>query len=128
MFPKPSSQGAESSPIQSSANKLPGLLSKRLVTVLFSVGVVLSGLGYGLAKYVPLSVPTPSAQLVGLADYESLEPGMTLVEARSILGKGIEVSRSETEANFVWLNPNGSKITAVFSGGKLKSKAQEGLK
>lgn len=133
--PKPSPQEAEISaefpPSSEHYNAAPKSFKPLLLGV-FWIGVALaSGLVYGWKHFSPSIDSAPqvsAAQLLGLADYESLEPGMTLTEARSILGKGIETSRSETEANFVWRNLDGSKITAVFKGEKLKSKAQDGLK
>ncbi|AVH74446.1 hypothetical protein [Nostoc sp. 'Lobaria pulmonaria (5183) cyanobiont'] len=64
----------------------------------------------------------------GRAEYEQLKTGMSLTDVRSILNPGIEVSRSATIATFVWENPDGSTITAVFENDKLKSKEQFGLK
>ncbi|MBD2731929.1 hypothetical protein H6G96_38135 [Nostoc sp. FACHB-892] len=64
----------------------------------------------------------------GRAEYEQLRTGMSLTDVRSILYRGIEVSRSATIATFVWENPDGSKITATFENDKLKSKEQSGLK
>jgi hypothetical protein len=61
------------------------------------------------------------------AEYEQLEPGMSLTDVRSILDRGIEVRRSERTATFIWKNADGSKITAIFENDKLKSKEQLGL-
>uniref|UniRef100_A0A8J6ZTG1 Uncharacterized protein n=1 Tax=Desmonostoc muscorum LEGE 12446 TaxID=1828758 RepID=A0A8J6ZTG1_DESMC len=61
------------------------------------------------------------------AEYEQLKIGMSLTDVRSILNRGVEVRRSETMATFVWENPDGSKITAIFQSDKLKSKEQLGL-
>ncbi|MTJ48928.1 hypothetical protein FJR05_14115 [Dolichospermum sp. UHCC 0259] len=102
-----------------------------LLALLFSLGVALgSGVKHGF--YQPAfdsKEQNQSAQAeFGRAEYEQLKPGMSLTEVRSILYRGIEVSRSVTTAIFVWENPDGSKITATFESDRLKSKEQSGLK
>ena len=54
---------------------------------------------------------------------------MTLIEAQSILGRGIEVSSSSESATFRWRNPDldDSFIEAVFTNTLLVSKAQSNL-
>ncbi|MBW4558706.1 MAG: hypothetical protein KME59_22810 [Trichormus sp. ATA11-4-KO1] len=100
---------------------------------MFSVGVALSsGLYYGFHQAANSTRQHESAQTelyhFSRVEYEQLKPGMSLIEVRSILYRGIEVNRSATIATFVWENPDGSKITAVFENDKLKSKEQSGLK
>ena len=62
-------------------------------------------------------------------EYEQLKIGMSLTEVRSILYRGIEVSRSATTATFLWENPDGSKITVTFENDRLTNKEpSSGLK
>ncbi|MHC5862885.1 hypothetical protein [Nostoc sp.] len=107
---------------------------RSLMKIALSLGVMLgSGLAYGfLQTAFNFQQHEQSAQAelgrFGRAEYEQLKPGMSLTEVRSILYRGIEVSRSATTATFVWENPDGSKITATFEHDLLKSKEQSGLK
>ncbi|MGK7938261.1 MAG: hypothetical protein AB4206_21055 [Xenococcaceae cyanobacterium] len=66
-------------------------------------------------------------QINGLAEYARLQPGMSLVEVESILGRGIEIERSKTTATFKWNNHDGSSITAVFEDDILVKKEQLNL-
>lgn len=107
--------------------------SARLLGVIFWVGVALSsGLGYGLRQPADSKQHEQSAQTelyrFTRVEYEQLKTGMSLTEVRSILYRGVEVSRSAIVATFVWKNPDGSKITVTFEHDKLKSKEQSGLK
>ncbi|MHC5746587.1 MAG: hypothetical protein ACYTXT_32795 [Nostoc sp.] len=108
--------------------------SVRLVTIIFSIGVVLgSGLGYGFyqttenANLQDRSKTTENPHF-NRVEYERLQLGMSLTDVEAILYRGIEVNRSTTMATFVWENSDGSKISAIFENGKLKSKEQTGLK
>ncbi|QLE53801.1 hypothetical protein FD724_38720 (plasmid) [Nostoc sp. C057] len=101
--------------------------------MIFWVGVALSsGLGYGFRQLADSKQheQSPQTELYRFSrvEYEQLKTGMSLTEVRSILYRGVEVSRSATVATFVWENPDGSKITVIFEHNKLKSKAQSGLK
>ncbi len=62
------------------------------------------------------------------ADYERLEIGDYIVKVESILGRGIEIERSQSQTTMVWQNPDCSKITAIFQDEKLQSKTQSNLK
>ncbi len=107
---------------------------RSLMKIALLLGVMLgSGFVHGLvhpASYSKQDEQSAQAELsrFGRAEYEQLKPGMSLTEVRSILYRGIEVSRSATTATFVWENPDGSKITATFEHDLLKSKQQSGLK
>lgn len=109
-------------------------LFRSLVKIVISVGIMFgSGLAYGFLKtaFNPQQVEeSTQAELgrFGRAEYQELRTGMSLTDVRSILHRGIEVSRSATIATFVWKNPDGSKITVTFENDKLKSKEQSGLK
>jgi hypothetical protein len=120
----------KNNPIQSNNNTL----VRSLMNVALSLGVMLgSGLAYGFVQTAFNSQQheqsaQPELGRFGRAEYEQLKPGMSLTEVRSILYRGVEVSRSATTATFVWSNSDGSKITATFVNDKLKSKEQSGLK
>ncbi len=109
-------------------------LVQSLMKFALSLGFMLgSGFVYGFVQtafYSKQHEQSPQAELgrFGRAEYEELKPGMSLTEVRSILYRGIEVSRSATMASFLWKNPDGSKISVTFEHNKLKSKAQSGLK
>lgn len=68
-----------------------------------------------------------------MAKYEQVKSGMSVAEVEAVLGKGEELSRIEmpnvpTTVSYIWKNPTGTNMTAVFQGDKLQSKAQFGLK
>lgn len=106
-----------------------------LMKIALSVGVFIgSGMAYGFAQTAfytkhqeHLVKSKVSLFAFSHAEYEQLKVGMTITDARSILGRGIEVSRTATKATYVWKNPDGSKITVIFEEDKLKSKEQYGL-
>lgn len=109
-------------------------LSKTSLSLVLSVGVALgSGMAYGWFQFNPSNpdicpLETCSQQeVLTLADYLSLESGMSITDTQSILGKGIEVSSSATTKTFVWKNCDNSSITIIFENFKLKSKQQSGL-
>ncbi|MCC5668177.1 hypothetical protein LC653_31030 [Nostoc sp. CHAB 5784] len=123
----------KTNPTQSN-NILARLLAKVDVKIIIPTGVVVAILGYlpyGFQAAFHSQQLEPSAQVqlrpFGRAEYEQLRIGMSLTDVRSILNRGVEVSRSATMASFVWENPDGSKITATFENDKLKSKKQSGL-
>lgn len=109
----------------------PNPFRQRIVSLAFSVGVALgSGLGYGfsnIAFHSHTTPPTNKSQTLTRAEYERIQPGMTLTETEAILGRGIETSRTETTATFVWKNTDTSYITAIFERESLIQKKQEGL-
>lgn len=107
---------------------------RSLMKIALSLGIMLgSGLGYGFLQTAfnsqqhEQSTQTELGRF-GRAEYEQLKPGMSLTEVRSILYRGVEVSRSATTATFVWENHDGSKIAATFEHDLLKRKEQFGLK
>lgn len=71
---------------------------------------------------------TTQSQYPTRAEYERLEIGASLTTVEAIIGRGTEIKRSATTANFMWDYPNGSKITCTFEKGKLKDKEQFNLK
>ncbi|MHC5729219.1 MAG: hypothetical protein ACYTXY_34885, partial [Nostoc sp.] len=89
-------------------------------------------LGYGFRQPADSKQHEQSTQTelyrFSRVEYEQLKTGMSLTEVRSILYRGVEVSRSATTAIFIWQNPDGSKITVTFEHDKLKGKSQSGLK
>jgi hypothetical protein len=79
--------------------------------------------------------PMPSAvasPVVTMAKFQQLETGMSYEKAVAIVGaEGTEMSRSDlvgqTTVMYVWKNPNGSDMNAMFQNGGLVTKAQTGL-
>lgn len=102
-----------------------------LMKIALSFGVVIgSGIAYGFAQTV--FSPNQHEQLaqsqpISLGEYQQLIIGMTITDVRSILGRGIEVSRSERVATYVWKNSDNSQIIGTFENDKLKNKEQSGL-
>lgn len=98
--------------------------------LLYLFGVVLTT---GLAiradiKLYPLvnqSSPPNQSSLLTLLEYERIELGMELIEVQVLLGRGVEISSTETTATFIWRNPDSSSITATFKDGKLIEKSQD---
>ena len=127
----------KTNPTQSN-NILARLLAKVDIKLIIRPGIAV-GVGLTILGYLPnLQAAFHPQQLeqsaqvqlrpFGRAEYEQLRIGMSLTDVRSILGRGSEVSSSATIASFTWKNPDASEITVIFERGKLKSKAQSGLK
>ena len=112
--------------VETCLSKLPPIYTA-LVTIL----VIVLGLGLQPPNLSTCNEKKDSLiqnqQHNGHAEYQRLQPGMSLVEAESILGRGNEIERSHTTAIFVWENLDCSSIIAVFENGKLKSKRQSKL-
>lgn len=103
--------------------------SNRVLAAFFSIGVALgSGMGYGFSQATSKAASHIEAQAIGLAEYQRVQPGMSLSEVEAILGRGTEVSRTQTTVVFVWRNFDRSSMTATFENSDLKSKAQYDLK
>ena len=69
---------------------------------------------------------------VTMSKYDQLETGMTYAQAESILGKsGEEMSKNElggtSTVMYMWQNPGGSNMNAMFQDDALVQKAQFGL-
>lgn len=115
-------------------NKVDPSLFKRLLTLVFAVGVAFGyGLEVGINKAISVNEQKErhtqtEFQNVTRVDYEQVKPGMSLTDVQAILDRGIEINRSETTATFFWQNSDGSHITVTFKNGKLVSKAQSKLK
>jgi hypothetical protein len=106
----------------------------RVLIIAFSIGVTFgAGVGHGIVKVLDQSSsqpqPTPAMQqrLFGMAEYERLKPGMTLVEVESILDRGIELESSVDSSTYIWRNPDRSSITVIFKNGRLERKTQTDL-
>ncbi len=64
-----------------------------------------------------------------LQDYETLHEGMTHPEISQIVGDpGNEVSRSNAQVVYAWVNLDGTGMNATFIDDKLSAKSQLGLK
>lgn len=105
---------------------------KQLLAISFSMG---TAFGYGVTaavnEYLMGKGPEMCQQVSGfeadltLTEYEQLELGMSIAEVRTILGRGIEISQTESTVVLVWKNPNGSGIVGTFEGGSLANKQQD---
>ncbi|WP_013334722.1 hypothetical protein [Gloeothece verrucosa] len=83
-------------------------------------------------------VQTVVSQGCNLANYQSLQTGMSYSNAAAILGPGTEMSRAEDPSNpstltimYQWQNCQGNmgaNMNAMFQGDRLIMKAQYGLK
>jgi hypothetical protein len=112
----------------------PSLL-QRIVTISFivglSCGVFASGFSKGFEQ-IPFctgllrSSSQQNKPQFSLAEYLRLNKGMPLEAVEAILGRGIEISQTST-TTYIWEQPN-SSITVIFENGKLKTKAQTGLR
>jgi len=101
--------------------------------IIFLVLVVLISLMAGCSSQPP---PTP----ITMGKYNMLFPGASYSHACSVIGiDGVETSSSEMPGipgftqsirtvMYVWQNPDGSSMSAMFQNDKLISKAQLGLK
>ncbi|HIK42144.1 hypothetical protein [Thermoleptolyngbya sp. M55_K2018_002] len=82
----------------------------------------------------PAAQPSPSVSpaAVTKAEFDQVQPGMTLAEVEAILGKGEEISRSAIAGTetvmYQWTNADFSNANAMFQDGKLISKSQAQLK
>lgn len=110
-------------------------LVHRVLIVVFSIGVALgTGITHGITRALhqapdqPKSSSVVQQQSIGMAEYERLKLGMTLVEVESILDRGVEIESSTNSATYVWKNPDQSSITVVFKNGHLERKTQTDLK
>ncbi|WP_088242860.1 hypothetical protein [Calothrix rhizosoleniae] len=107
---------------------------KSLFNVVFGLGVLFGhGLQIGINKGISVIEQKETRSKVELqhvnrVDYEQLKLGMSLTDVQAILGRGIEINRTETTATFLWQNFDDSHITIKFKNGKLVSKAQSNLK
>lgn len=113
----------------SNSNDNENLFIRPLLIAAFTIGTAFGGgIRYGIeAIYQKPGTLPMSDQVVTQAGYEKLRTDMTLIEARSLLGSGHEVSQSKgivTSITIEWSDQNGATLVAVFEDGKLTKKAQ----
>lgn len=90
----------------------------------FSLGIAFgAGIGNGFHR----ATLDTNTEYVTLAEYIRLELQMPLAEVEAILGRGTEVDQTQSVTTFIWINPNGSSIKAVFEENRMIEKAQKGL-
>lgn len=101
------------------------------LVVIFSIGVALgAGLSHGMnsvSTYTSFSSQNSEVLYVTLAEYEQVALRMSLARVEAILGKGIEVSQSESMVILEWRNIDDSSMTLFFEQGYLVQKEQAGL-
>lgn len=93
-----------------------------VLSIVLSIGVALgTGLSYGyrLTMSTPQSLP-----MLSDGTYSRIHLGMSPTEARSILGPGTEVGRTETEVVILWRSLDGYTVTATFKESQLVEKEQ----
>ena len=71
--------------------------------------------------------------IITLDEFERIKEGMSLQTVEAIIGeKGEFISKTNTDgysvAMYQWVNKNGSNMNALFSNGRLDTKAQFGLR
>jgi hypothetical protein len=103
------------------------LIPALLATGFLSAGVVVTGNFRISPPSLPVAAAPIAAKQFGLNEYTILQPGMTLTEVRSILGKGIELKSTANSATYEWKNADGSRIHCSFKQGKLELKEQSKL-
>ncbi|MEM9149372.1 MAG: hypothetical protein AAGB19_02820 [Cyanobacteria bacterium P01_F01_bin.3] len=99
-------------------NRLPEPIVSALVAFGMAVGI---GIGVGFYNSMTSS---PPAEAITEAQYEKIQPGMTLTDVRAIAGDGVEVLRSESSTVFEWLSADGRPVTVIFEDGKLVEKGK----
>ena len=103
----------------------PPVGSRKFVLTMFSAGFFFwTGVADSFVQTLSSLQPVAVAMS---ADYERLRMGMTLVEARSLLGPGTEISRSDLAVVVEWYGFGRQPITAEFKDDELVRKAQPGL-
>jgi len=96
------------------------------------VGLFRSSSSSGDGRAVMPSRIGDPAPVVTKAEYDKLRKGMSLGDARRIIGaSGEELSRNDLAGTstvmYGWTNSNGSNMNAMFQNDKLIQKAQFGL-
>jgi hypothetical protein len=110
----------------------------RWLVAIFMVGSMFGAFGAGVFDGIRQTTDSatpkqnPSVfhsgnQALGRAEYERLQIGITQAEVESILGRGIEVEKSVSNATYTWTNADSSSITAIFQNGRLVQKFQHNL-
>jgi hypothetical protein len=66
---------------------------------------------------------------ISMAQYQSIQPGMSYQEVVKLLGRtGVESGSAENVASYHWLNADESMVAIVFTNGQVGSKVQHGLR
>ncbi|MEO0644804.1 MAG: hypothetical protein AAFZ17_01410 [Cyanobacteria bacterium J06650_10] len=99
-------------------DRLPDPIINAIAVLGIALGV---GLGIGFHQSITASQPVVA---ITEAQYERINPGMTLTDVRAIVGDGVEVRRSESSAEFEWSSVGGKTITGTFEQGRLVEKSQ----
>lgn len=100
------------------------------LVVMFSIGFALgAGLSHGMNSVSTDVYYQQSNERLHVthAEYEQIALQMSLPRVEAILGKGVEVSQSESMVIFEWRNADDSSMTLFFERGYLVQKEQTGL-
>jgi hypothetical protein len=104
------------------------LIPALLTTGFLSAGVFVTvNFRISPSPSLPVTAASIATKQFGLNEYTMLQPGMTLTEVRSILGKGTELKSTANSATYEWKNADGSRIHCSFKQGKLELKEQSKL-
>ncbi|EKU97577.1 hypothetical protein Lepto7375DRAFT_6781 [Leptolyngbya sp. PCC 7375] len=110
----------------SNSQASPPPISRRVIAWTFCIGTVFgTGIAYGFQKTIAATQPDAAAVA---SQYNLIHRGMTLTEARSILGPGTEVRQSESSRVMEWHDAQGYKLTATFKENLLVEKQQSSIR
>ena len=113
---------------------LPNPSWRKLLAAIFSVGACLgSGITYGVFQAIDGHKPPTFGCATGepvnvfRVDYERLELGMSQAVVEAMLNPGVEISLTESTAQLLWENCDGSKLQVTFRNDALIHKEQADL-
>ena len=116
------------------SNNPPQVPEKLQRILMFLLCTTLTGLGFSFPNLSQENCPIPEerqyilneTQPVSRVHYERLDLNMRVAEVESILGAGMEISRTKTTRVFVWKNPDSrTEIKVIFKEGKLEEKSYQ---
>ena len=111
-----------------------------VVALLWVTGSVLMTMREGSRPVRSAPIPLFNADVVTLSDYVQIDNGMSYSQVVAIIGDpGVEMARNRMDGvagvmasldtvMYVWQNPNGSNMNAMFQNDRLVQKAQFGLR
>jgi hypothetical protein len=66
---------------------------------------------------------------ISMAQYQSIQEGMSYQEASKIFGRlGVESASAQNINSYHWQNPDGSVVAVTFINNQVQSKSQHGLR
>lgn len=116
------------------------IMGAGVVALLWVAGSVLMTMREGSRPVRSAPIPLFNADVVTLSDYVQIDNGMSYSQVVAIIGDpGVEMARNRMDGvagvmasldtvMYVWQNPNGSNMNAMFQNDRLVQKAQFGLR